>query len=425
MNTGSAMRKLFVPAGIALAAGSLAGRAAPPAGLTIEALIEIKHPSQAVWSPDGRRIAFVWDQGGVQNVWTVDAAGGEPTAVTRFDSAQIEGLTWAGGDTMLLARKGDLWRASGLSHPQRVWTTDAIESDIALSPDSSHAAFIRDGDLWTRVLVGGAERRLTQTPAVEANPVWSPDGARIAFTVSTVTRYEDAPAYSGTRILYTRFERTPSNVGVVSAAGGQAVMVASTPASETTPRWVDATRLVLQRLGNDFKSRDIVLTDVTTAQERVLHRDEDEKWWSLPGRHGAHPQPSPDGRWVAFLSDRDGWDHLYVVSVEGGDAIQLTRGSFEVCRPQWSPDSRWIAFDSNEGSNPGSRHLAIVEVGSRPAAASVVPLAAGRGTATDLVTCRRRDRLSAHRSRHGRTLGHRTAPEGDASPTDRLAAGLD
>ena len=43
--------------------------------LTIEKLIDIKHPSDPIWSPDGTRVVFIWDRAGVSNLYLVDAAG--------------------------------------------------------------------------------------------------------------------------------------------------------------------------------------------------------------------------------------------------------------------------------------------------------------------------------------------------------------
>ncbi len=92
-----------------------------------------------------------------------------------------------------------------------------------------------------------------------------------------------------------------------------------------------------------------------------MHEDVKEKFWSMTGDARGGSQPSPDGKWISFVSDRDGWDHLYVMPAAGGAPVQITKGQFEAWRPSWSPDSTRIAFDSNEGADPGNRHLRVVD----------------------------------------------------------------
>ena len=69
-------------------AGGCTGAAPPPPPaaqglLTIDNLININHPSEATWAPDGRRLAFVWDRAGVQNVWLADTQAAGTVAPTK------------------------------------------------------------------------------------------------------------------------------------------------------------------------------------------------------------------------------------------------------------------------------------------------------------------------------------------------------
>ncbi len=59
------------------------------------------------------------------------------------------------------------------------------------------------------------------------------------------------------------------------------------------------------------------------------------------------PVWSADGKWLAFVSARDGDDNLYVISASGGEARKLTNISTGVSDPIWSPDGKWIAFSSD------------------------------------------------------------------------------
>ncbi|MBN9690032.1 MAG: S9 family peptidase [Verrucomicrobia bacterium] len=63
-------------------------------------------------------------------------------------------------------------------------------------------------------------------------------------------------------------------------------------------------------------------------------------------RHDRHPTWSPDGRWIAFESNRSGAFQVYVIPADGGEARALTSLSTEATQPVWSPDGGHIAFVS-------------------------------------------------------------------------------
>ena len=71
----------------------------------------------------------------------------------------------------------------------------------------------------------------------------------------------------------------------------------------------------------------------------------------------ADPQLSPDGKWIAYevgvvdLAANKTVRHIWMVSAEGGEPRQLTRGDGSDTRPRWSPDGKSLAFISTRGGN--------------------------------------------------------------------------
>ena len=63
-------------------------------------------------------------------------------------------------------------------------------------------------------------------------------------------------------------------------------------------------------------------------------------------KHDRHPRWAPDGKRIAFESNRGGSFQVYTISVEGGEAKQLTSVSTEAAQPIWSGDGKRIAFVS-------------------------------------------------------------------------------
>src|SRR5207248_3314791 len=176
-------------------------------------------------------------------------------------------------------------------------------------------------------------------------------------------------------IIYTVTENVPGESHAIAAAGGNPTSLGMLGGFGGR-RWLDARHLVVDRTSADFKRRTTSLVDVGGGEPKVLHEDVKEKFWSITGDANAGSQPSPDGEWIAFLSDRDGWDHLYIMrsaspdsrsaslSGERNGPIQITKGRFEAWRPAWSPDGTRIAFDANEPDHYGTRHLYVATLGN-------------------------------------------------------------
>jgi acetyl esterase/lipase len=362
--------------------------------LTIDKLMDIKHPSAPVWSRDGKSVAFIWDRAGVANLFVVPADGSTaPTAVTS-DGAPVAGMFWStDSKTIYFVREGRLMQAGadGVAPPRALW---GIGAGAAPSPDGARLAYIIGGDrgggvpaVHVRALPDGADNVIGSFGG--ATSVSWRDASTLLVVIGGVGEtifHDDAPGYSGAKILYRTVENapatTPPQYAIVPAAGGEATRfsIAATPgtAGGRGGRWIDDSHVLFDRTVN-FKTRTIYVADVHTGQPIAVHEDAKMTFWSVPGDAQAGAQASPDGQWISFLSDRDGWDHLYVMPGAGGDAVQITKGSFEAWRPSWSPDATRIAFDSNDGSNPGSRHIGVANINGDPSKAWIRMVTSGRG----------------------------------------------
>ena len=102
---------LLVSATLATRAFQARGSSQTTAGrLTIDSLIDIKHPSAPVWSPDSRRVAFLWDRAGVIDLFVVGADGARPPVRITNDGVAPTGVAWSADSTTLLFTRGDVER---------------------------------------------------------------------------------------------------------------------------------------------------------------------------------------------------------------------------------------------------------------------------------------------------------------------------
>ncbi len=365
------MKRVVIAAGLVAATLTLILAASqssgPTTGLTIEQLIDIKHPSNPAWSADGKHISFTWDRAGVSKRYVSDLDGQPPHEALEPPADAAAGVPSPDGSRIAIVRS---------SSNEGAGTTPAVSGRGGRGRGGSSGP----SQLFVRTAAGGQEKRLVSQDSGIGGVGWSPDGAYILFTAGAGTiRHEQTPQYSGTKIIYTITENVPGRTMVIPAAGGDAKEL-SAGGGFGGRRWLDARHFVVDRTSSDFKRRTTSVVDIETGQSKVLHEDVEEKFWSMTGDAGGGSQPSPDKKWIMFLSDRDGWDHIYVMPAAGGDATQITKGKFEAWRPQWSPDGTRIVFDANSEGHYGDRHLYLATLNGDPAKATVAALTSGRGT---------------------------------------------
>lgn len=268
---------------------------------------------------------------------------------------------------------------------------DTVEvlGDVAVLDGGVGSAmvFVAEGDLYVLEPGPGTARRLSEGVDWEGGPVWSSDGARIAFHTD-----RDAPETEGGEDY---------NIYVMDADGTNLVQITDDPAGEFFPDWSpDGTRLVFARQSENSETRYLVIVDLATGDEQQLTdptSDADFPVWSPDGTTVAFssrtsgdcswvgtdcntsiftiktdgsgltqltdvpgidsfPDWSPDGREIAFHTTRvdpnsGRWD-IYVMSFDGAEVFPLTDGPGVNQFPSWSPDGTLVLFQSDRSGNP-------------------------------------------------------------------------
>lgn len=155
------------------------------------------HPEHAVFSSDGREIAYTWMnyQTGTAELRIVPIAGGNPrTAYQNDDTVYLCPVGWTPDGKQVLAgrvtkaRTGQIAMISLQDESARVLKSFSWEDPgrISLSPDGRYVAYsapISGGgqEIFLLPVDGGREVNITQSRAIDWWPVWSPDGSRVLF----------------------------------------------------------------------------------------------------------------------------------------------------------------------------------------------------------------------------------------------------
>jgi dipeptidyl-peptidase-4 len=273
------------------------------------------------WSADGRRLlvftntARVWRQNTRGDYWVLDLDGG------RLRQLGAKGPA----STMMFAK---------------------------FSPDGSRVAYVRANDIFVERIEDGQTTRLTADGSgTTINGTsdwvyeeeldlrdafrWSPDGRAIAYWQFDATGVGIFSLINTTDTLYPTITRIPypkagtvnsaARIGVVGADGGETrwMQTPGDPRDTYLARmeWLDPGTVAIQQLNRLQNRNAFLLASARTGEVREVFRDESKTWVEVVDTV----------RWIdggqAFLwvSERDGWRHVYRVARAGGPAALVTR----------------------------------------------------------------------------------------------------
>lgn len=289
------------------------------------------------WSPNGDRIAFerYSDQG--VSIYTVPALGGTERRVYQGKETVAAGLSWSPrGDFLAFSESSSAdptrdWisllsvadsSTRTLTWPPAGW----LDHEPAFSPDGTQLAFVRStvagvsNDVFVMPALGGNAKRLTfDNRPIMGPPTWTADSNDIIFS-------SDRAATTGLwRVSAEGSAPQPvpgpegeANWPSIPAKGNDALVY---------EQWVskaDIWRLDLK----DFKHAE--------RPPAALVSEKGDK---------VRPELSPDGKKVAFESNRMGFWDIWTCDVNGTNCDQITSLHGTAGRARWSPNGRYIAFE--------------------------------------------------------------------------------
>lgn len=266
------------------------------------------------------------------------------------------------GQSLVFSMGGSLWKQGpGTELAEQLTDGDGYDYQPDVSPDGKGIIFVRyngfSEELMFLDLESERSSALTDNKGVNLEPRWSPDGRSVAF-VST--------ANSGHFLLYKAKVENSVLLELECLTADQ---------KSTTKRYYysafdHAINPVWSRDGKEIffvqnhetahGTGDIVSLNLESRGPARLIHHEETSWRT-------RPEISPDGTRMVYSSYAgSNWHQLWLLPTKGGYPVPLTYGDYDNTAARWSPDGRSIAFISNRDGNTSLWIVNAFDGGQRP-----------------------------------------------------------
>jgi TolB protein len=264
------------------------------------------------------RIAYCSRKGNAKEIYIVDYDGYNPHAFTHNGTLNLS-PNWAPDNSKLSfisyrTGKSEVNLHSYLDGSRIAFPIfNTFASAPVISPDGTEIAFALrslrgDTDLFISKLDGSDRRDITNNPAIDTSPTWSPSGHQIAFSTD-------------------RIQTGATQIHICDADGSNVRRIVKEGGDSDSPAWSpDGKWIAFHWKPHMSSGYDIFLADPGTGKIR-----------QLTNSNGSNEAPSwaPDSRHIAFQSNRTGTTQLYIMLLDGSELRMITRQGNN-SSPAWS-----------------------------------------------------------------------------------------
>ena len=309
-----------------------------------------------LWSEDGKRLLIFTN---TERVWRRNTRG--DYWVLSLEDGKLQQL--GGG-----AEESSMMFAKFSPDGTRIAWVDFTQKDLYVQDLESLEVKRLTNDEGEHIINGTSDWVYEEEFAVRDGFRWSPDGRHIAYWqldsegVGTFNLINNTDSIYPelTPIPYPKVGTTNSacRVGVIPADGGETSWFEpeGDPRNYYIPQmgWAEGPdEIWLVRLNRLQNTADLMLGNIESGELRTVFTDRDDAWIDMHD----DPQWMDEGRFFTWLSERDGWRHLYLVSRSGEEIRLVTTGEYDVTDLEHiDAEGGWVYFLASP-KDPTSRSL--------------------------------------------------------------------